>query len=40
MPGPKTGFIKPYTSFWDRTSSDALKNGSWASGPIRKVRRL
>ena len=40
MPGPKTGFMNPYTSFWERTSSDALKNGSCASGPIRKVNRL
>ena len=40
IPGPKTGFMNPYTSFWERTSSDALKNGSCASGPIRKVNRL
>ena len=40
MPGPNTGFMKPYTSFWDNTSSPALKNGSCASGPMRKVSRL
>ena len=37
-PLPNTGVMKPYTFACDRSSSEARKKASCASGPMRKVR--